>query len=177
MERMLDMKKRLTVMTILAIAAAMVSSVVIANLSPGTKAPNFTLRTLDGKSFTLKNCFKKPPKVVLVDIWATWCPPCRAEIPYIINLQKKYAKKAVVIVGIATDPKKETVKSFVKKMKINYTICLDPNAKTVGDSYDVKSIPATYIIDKKGVIRFAHRGFGGSDDAADMDREIASLLK
>jgi len=171
------MKRRLTVMTILAVVAAMVSSVVIANLSPGTSAPDFTLPTLDGKSFTLKDCFKQPPKVVLLDIWATWCPPCRTEIPYIINLQKKYGGKGVVIVGVATDSDKAVVKSFAKKLGINYTICHDPKAKAIGKSYDVQSIPATYIIDKKGVIRYAHRGFGGASDAAKMDKEIASLLK
>jgi peroxiredoxin len=173
----LTVKIRSATVVALVVVAALVSSAVIANLSAGTKAPNFTLPKLDGKSFTLRDCFKKPGKVVLLDIWATWCGPCRAEIPYIINLQKKYAKKPVAIVGVSIDDKKETVKSFVKKMKINYTICHDPNAETVGKPYDVRSIPATYIIDKKGVIRFPHRGFGGPDDAANMDREIASLLK
>jgi len=171
------MKTKSITVVALVVLAGLVSSAVIANLSAGTKAPNFSLPKLDGKTFTLKDNFKQPGKVVLLDIWATWCGPCGSEIPYLIDLQKKYAGKPVTIVGVAIDEKKETVQSFVKNMKINYTICHDPNAKAVGKSYDVQSIPATYIIDKKGVIRFAHRGFGGAGDVANMEREIASLLK
>jgi len=157
--------------------ALLVSSAVIANLRAGTKAPNFSLPKLDGKTFTLADSFKKPGKVVLLDIWATWCGPCRAEIPYIIKLQKKYAGKGVVIVGVAIDDSKDDVKSFVKDEKVNYTIVHDPKAKSVGKSYQVEGIPATYIIDKKGVIRYVHSGFSGAEDAASMDKEIASLLK
>ena len=171
------MKSRSLTFVLLIVLVALVSSAVVANLRVGTKAPTFTVPTIDGKSFTLKDCFKKPGKVVLLDIWATWCPPCRMEIPHLINLQKKYANKGVVFVGVAIDADKGDVKSFAKKQKINYTVCHDPNAKTVGKSYQVQGIPATYIIDKKGVIRNVHSGFGGAEDAAKMDKEIASLLK
>jgi cytochrome c biogenesis protein CcmG, thiol:disulfide interchange protein DsbE len=170
-------KRRSVTVIVLAVLAALVSSAVIANLSAGTKAPNFTLPKLDGKTFTLKDCFKQPGKVVLLDIWATWCGPCRAEIPFIIKLQKKYGAKKVLIVGVAIDADKADVKSFAKQQNMNYTICHDPNAKTVGKSYEVRGIPATYVIDKKGVIRYVHEGFGGAEDAASMDKEIASLLK
>jgi len=171
------MRRRVLIVALLVVAAALVSSAVIANLSAGTRAPNFTLPTLDARSFTLANCFKQRGKVVLLDIWATWCPPCRAEIPFIINLQKKYAKKGVMIVGVAIDEKKADVSAFVTKMGINYTICLDPNGQAISGKYQVRGIPATYVIDKKGVIRFVHSGFGGAADMAKMDREIASLLK
>jgi DsbE subfamily thiol:disulfide oxidoreductase len=171
------MKRRLVIVALLAVAAVLVASVVYANLSAGTKAPNFTLQTLDGKSFILADNFKQPGKVVVLDIWATWCPPCRAEIPFVINLQKKYGSKGVVIVGVAVDQQKSDVSAFVKKMGINYTICPDLRGGVVGDKYGIRTIPVTYIIDKKGVIRFVHSGFGGADDAAKMDKEIASLLK
>jgi len=171
------MRRRLLIVAMLVVAAALVSSAVIANLSAGTKAPNFTLQTLDGKTFILENCFKKPAKVVVLDIWATWCPPCRAEIPFIIKMQKKYATKGVMIVGVAIDEQKATVSAFVKKMGINYTICPDANGQTISGKYQVQGIPATYVIDKKGVIRFVHSGFGGEADMAKLNREIASLLK
>lgn len=171
------MKRRLLVVALFAIAAALISSAVIANLSAGAKAPSFTLQALDGKTFVLDSNFKAPGKVVVLDIWATWCPPCRAEIPFVIGLQKKYAKKAVTIVGVAIDQRKSDVDPFVKKMGINYTICSDPSAQAVGDKYQVRGIPATYVIDKKGVIRFVHDGFRGAADMAKLDKEIASLLK
>jgi len=159
------------------------ASAVIAELSPGTKAPDFTLPKLDGSKFTLSTCFKKAPKkVVLLDIWATWCPPCRSEIPFLIKLQKTFAGKDVVIVGVSVDRSKDEVVKFVKEQKINYTILHDPSAKTVGAPYKVTGIPATYIIDKKGVIRYAEVGFPrdeeqGRQKAAEMERQIKSLLK
>lgn len=171
------MKNRLFVIALVAVAAVLVSSAVIANLSAGTKAPNFSLTALDGKKFELQSNFKQPGKVVLLDIWATWCGPCRGEIPFLVKLSTKYADKDVVFVGVAIDQQKSTVADFARKQKINYTIVHDPNAATVGGKYGVRGIPATYIIDKKGVIRFAHSGFGGESDAAAMDKEIASLLK
>ncbi len=170
------MKNKLFVMALAVAVAVIVSSAVIANLSVGAKAPNFTLKTIDGKSFTLQNNFKQG-KVVLLDIWATWCPPCRAEIPYLVDLHKKYSGKNVTFVGVAIDQSKSDVADFVKKNKINYTICSDPSGATVGDKYQVKGIPATYIIDKKGVIRSVHSGFAGKSEIDRMDKEIASLLK
>jgi peroxiredoxin len=166
------MKTRVLVIVLIGLAVLVVSSVLLADLSPGTKAPSFTLPTLDGKTFTLK----QPGKVVVMDIWATWCPPCRAEIPYVIRLSKKYAGKDVVIVGVSVDQRKGDVSGFAKDKGVNYTIALDPGGQTLGGPYQLRGIPATYIIDKKGVIRYVHSGFGGASDAEKMDREVAMLL-
>ncbi|MGI6296298.1 MAG: TlpA family protein disulfide reductase [Armatimonadota bacterium] len=171
------MIKKLFIALVVVAVVASISAVAYANLKVGTKAPDFSLKDLDGKTFTLADNFKAPGKVVLLDIWATWCPPCRAEIPHLIKLQTKYKDKPVVIVGVAVDERKTDVESFAKKNKINYVVCPDERGKAIGDKYSVRGIPATYIIDKKGVIRYVHSGFGGADDAAKMDKEIASLLK
>lgn len=141
---MFSRRHRFVLLALVAIALA--TSAVIAELSPGTKAPDFTLPTLSGGKFTLSNCFSKTPKkVVLLDIWATWCPPCRSEIPFLVQLQKTFKDKNVVIVGVAIDKGKDEVAKFAKEYKINYTIALDPNAKTTGEKYKVVAIPATYI--------------------------------
>lgn len=169
--------KRTLLMAVLVVGLVIISSAVIANLNTGVRAPNFTLPTLDGKTFTLADYSKSPGKVVVVDIWATWCPPCRAEIPYLVKMNKKFAEKPVKIVGIAIDQGKPEISSFVKSQKIDYIIGLDPNAAVIGDSYKVGGIPATYIIDKKGVIRYVHSGFGGASDMAAMEKEILLLLK
>ena len=173
--------RRFTVAVIALIAVTVLASLVYADLSTGVKAPGFTLPTLNGKSITLASCFAKEPRVVVLDIWATWCPPCRAEIPYLVKLSKKYSDKGLTIVGVALDQRKSDVTAFVKNQKINYTIALDPNAETVGSKYEVKGIPATYVIDKQGVVRYVHSGFPRSPDegkkeAAKIESEVKTLL-
>ncbi len=172
--------RRIKVLAI-ALTLAIAATVAYADLSAGTKAPSFTLPTIDGKTFTLSNCFKSPPKVVVLDIWATWCPPCRAEIPHLIALQNKFKNQNVTIVGVALDAEKSTVVDFAKQQKINYTIAFDPNADKIGKLYQVRGIPATYVIDKTGVIRYTHSGFPRNADeakqaAADLEKEIRTLL-
>jgi len=174
-------KRRFRLPLIAVVVAAVVASIVYADLAAGTKAPNFSLPTIDGKTFTLSSCFVKPGKVVLLDIWATWCPPCRAEIPFLIGLQKKFKGKDVVIVGVSVDEKKSDVVDFVKKQGINYTIAHDSRGQKIGQPYQVRGIPATYVIDKKGIIRYPHSGFprdpaAGKEEASRLEREINALL-
>ncbi len=162
-------------------AAAIFATMAFANLSTGVKAPIFSLPTLDGKTFILADNFKNAGKVVVLDIWATWCPPCRAEIPQLIDLQKKLKGKDVTFAGVALDDEKGAVADFAKSQGINYTIALDPSGNKLGRSYKIEGIPATYIIDKKGVIRYTHSGFPKDKDeakkeAADIEREIRTLL-
>jgi peroxiredoxin len=118
---------------------------------------------------------------VVLDLWATWCPPCRAEIPQLIDLQKKFKGKAVMIVGVSLDDTKSKAVDFAKAQGINYTVAHDPRGAKVGGLYQIKGIPATYVIDKKGVIRYAHSGFprdpqAGKEEAALIAREINTLL-
>lgn len=185
------MKYRRNISTILAailtVAAVSVFTAVsataaYAQLSAGTKAPDFTLPTLSGETFTLSKCFGDNPSVVVLDIWATWCPPCRAEIPYLIDLQTKYQeKKNVQIVGVSIDQDKNKVADFAKSQAINYTVVLDSGGSKVGSSYKVLGIPTTYIIDKKGVIRYVHGGFPREQseqkkEIAKVESEIKTLL-
>ncbi len=173
--------RRIRLALIAAVVATIAASVVLADLATGTKAPNFSLPTLDGKIFTLSTCFARPQKVVLLDIWATWCPPCRSEIPFLIELQKKFKDKGVVIVGVSVDAEKSKVVDFARDQKINYTVAHDARGQKVVQPYQVRAIPATYVIDKKGVIRHAHAGFPrdqeqGKEAATGLEREIKALL-
>lgn len=154
------------------------ASVVFAVLGAGMKAPDFTLPTLDGKTYTLSEAFTKPGKVVVLDLWATWCPPCRAEIPFLVRLHKDYSGKGAIVVGVAIDPEKDRgkVEDFARQHKINYTVPLDPGGQKTAAAYKVRGIPATFIIDRKGVIRYAHVGFSGEEDAAKIESEVKKLL-
>lgn len=167
-------KTRLLALLITVVAVAVATSLVFADLKAGVKAPSFSLPTLEGKTFTLSSCFEKPAKPVLMDVWATWCGPCKREIPYLVELHKNY-KDEVVFVGVSVDTDKEAVKRFVSSAGIKYTIALDPKASRIGSSYEVEGYPTLYLIDKQGVVRYVHAGFYSDKDA--QKREIARLEK
>jgi thiol-disulfide isomerase/thioredoxin len=113
------------------------------------KAPDFTLTSVSGEDVSLSD-FKG--KVVIIDFWATWCPPCRKGIPDLISLQKEY-KDNVAVIGISLDREntKAGVPDFVNKMGINYPIVYF-NDKVIIDFGGVSAIPTTFIIDQKGNI-------------------------
>ena len=112
-------------------------------------------------------------KVVIVDLWATWCPPCRKEIPGFINLYNKYQGKGVEILGIAFDENgTEVVPPFIKKMGINYPVYLDGG--DIAQSYDLQAYPTTVIYGKDGKVANKHIGFIAEKE---FDDEIGELLK
>jgi cytochrome c biogenesis protein CcmG/thiol:disulfide interchange protein DsbE len=118
-------------------------------------APNFSLKTNNGKAIELKGF---AGKVVVVNFWATWCGPCRAEIPAMLQVYQKYKDKGLEIVGISLDDGGWTVVNpFVEKMKIVYPVVLG-SQKVVSDFGGFDGIPMTFIVDKKGNIIARHLG-------------------
>ena len=123
------------------------------------KAPDFKLATLDGSEFMLSDF---NGKVVMLNFWGTWCPPCRKEIPDLINLQNKYGKDGLEIVGITlSSGSASEIKKFVDDKNINYTVLTDMgNSETqqVTMQYSqaigsqISSIPTTLVIDREGYI-------------------------
>ncbi len=133
-------------------------------------APDWQLKDLDGKAVKLSD-FKG--KVVILNFWATWCPPCRREIPDFVALQKQYADKGLVIVGVWMDEGgAEVVKPFVKKMGINYPVIMG-DQKTAAAYGGIQVVPTTFIIDKTGKIAAQHEG---GADRATFEAEIKPLL-
>ena len=122
------------------------------------KAKDFSLKGLDGKEYKLSN-FRG--KVVVLDFWATWCPPCRASLPFFENIHKKYKDKGLVVVGVSVDMSDRVVKKFVESKGLTYLILLDKD-NLVSDLYNVFSIPTTIIIDKNGNIVTKKVGFNKS---------------
>ena len=130
-----------------------------ANSSPA--APDFSLSDLSGQMISLK---EHRGQVVLLDFWATWCPPCRLSIPELVALQEKYKDKGFVVIGVSLDdPAQFTdayLQSFMEKNKINYKV-LRFNKKVLVDyfAFESPAIPTMFIIDRKGRIRDKIVGF------------------
>jgi len=135
------------------------------------KAPNFVLKTGDGKTYEL---VQSKGKVVIVNFWATWCGPCRKEIPDFIEFYKKYKDQGVEIVGVSLDKDGwEKVNPFVKQNNINYPVVLD-NGKVAATFGKIQFIPTTFIIDPNGNIVDQHTGVMTK---AMLEAKIKPLLK
>lgn len=143
----------------------------IVSLSSDKKAADFKLKTLEGKEIKLSDY---RGKIVIVDFWATWCPPCRKGIPDLISLQEEY-KKDLVVIGISLDQQNtiKDLKPFIENYKINYPVVLG-DEKVVKDYGGINAIPTSFIIDQKGNIVDSHVGLVPKTVYAD---QIKSLLK
>jgi len=112
-------------------------------------APDFTLTDLDGSTVSLKD-FRG--QVVFLNFWATWCGPCRAEMPDIETLHRKYRDRGVIVLGVDLRETRETVRAFVEEGGYTWTFLLDTTGG-VGTRYGVRGIPSSFFVDRQGVIR------------------------
>jgi len=146
----------------------------------GQQAANFTLQDLNGKEVSLASYKGKP---LVVDFWATWCGPCKIEIPWLEKLQDQYANQGLAIIGISADDldkddpaklftEKREISDFATKMHINYPVLLDADA--IADSYGgVDSLPTTFFIDRTGKIVASTVGLASRDEIeADIQKAI-----
>ena len=120
----------------------------------GEPAPDFILKDTDGNEVRLSDF---EGRVLIVDFWATWCGPCREEIPTYVALQSQYASKGFTMIGISTDEDPKIVRSFAKEYKINYP-SLMADRKVRQEYGGIPAIPTTFVIDKKGIIRYRYVG-------------------
>ncbi|UCE79531.1 MAG: TlpA family protein disulfide reductase [Nitrospiraceae bacterium] len=139
----------------------------------GLPAPNFTLSDINGRDVSLSD-FRG--KVVLLEFWATWCPPCIESVPELIMLQERYKEKGFTIVAISLDKgadKNSMVAAFSDKFKINYPILFaDEN---IIDSYQIISIPTSVILDRDGVVIHIYSSYG-MDFEDHLSKEIEKVL-
>jgi len=147
-------------------AAGETNRVASARLAPGWELTDLAGKTVHSADFK--------GKVVILDFWATWCPPCRAEIPDFIKLQNKYSAQGLAIVGVSVDQATlKTVKAFAEKNGINYPIVLTD--KTIEDAFGgIDGLPTTFIIDRAGCIVKQHLGF---TPPATIEKEVQTLLE
>jgi len=133
---------------------------------------NFKLKDTNGKEIELAS-FKDPNKVVLLNFWATWCGPCKAEIPGFVELQEKYKDK-LTIIGYSVDDTAELAKKYAAEYKMNYPIVLGEGREDVQDAYGpIWGIPASFIISKDGKVCRKHMGIAPK---AVFEKEIVALM-
>jgi thiol-disulfide isomerase/thioredoxin len=132
---------------------------------------NFTMKDIAGKEVSLSE-FKG--KVLLIDFWATWCGPCKGEIPHFIEFQDKYGKDGLQIVGISVDDPVDKLEPYARDMKMNYPILQGLGRDDVQDAFGpILGIPVSVMISRDAKICATHTGLTGKDI---FEREIKALL-
>jgi len=140
----------------------------VSNVSKKAPAPNFTLQSIDGKTVSLSD-FKG--KMVFLDFWASWCPPCRMSIPAVEDLNAKFLdREDIVVIGINVGENKDAVASFAKQNNMSYLVLLSND--DVLSKYSITSIPRFVIIDKDGLIVGSWSGY-----SKDLEDEWIRILE
>ncbi len=138
----------------------------------GQPAPDFTLSSVKGDKVSLADFKDKKP--VLLVFWATWCRPCRQEMPTLIKLHREFGDKGLAVVSVSTDGKMETLKSFLESNPLPYPILHDATGE-VSRSYFAGGIPYTVLIDESGKVVKTWRGWGGEEEEREIRAELAGL--
>jgi thiol-disulfide isomerase/thioredoxin len=132
---------------------------------------DFTLKDVEGKDVALAS-FKG--KVVVLDFWATWCGPCKVEIPHFIEFQQKYGAKGLQVVGISVDDPVDKLAPYVKEMGMNYPVLQGLGHDEVQDAFGpILGIPVSVMISRDGKVCATHTGLTGKDV---FEQEINALL-
>jgi thiol-disulfide isomerase/thioredoxin len=123
-------------------------------------APNFTLKSLGGKNLKLS---EMTGNVVLINFWASWCGPCREEMPLLNALHKKYAPLGFTVLGVNVEEDVDGARRFLKNVPVDFPILLD-NTNKVSKQYKVVAMPTTVVVDRDGNMRYLHEGYKPGDE-------------
>ncbi len=137
-----------------------------------TAAPDFTLKSRDGKNVRLSDL---RGQVVLLNFWASWCGPCRQEMPILDEIHNKYKSLGFSVLGVNLDAKSSKAISYLKDTPVSFPVLYDPKGE-VSSQYGVQAMPSTVIIDKDGNVRHLHEGYkSGYED--DYRKQIKALMR
>ena len=132
---------------------------------------DFTLKDVNGKDVRLADFKGKP---LVINFWATWCGPCKLEVPFFVDLAQKYKAQGLTIVGISTDDTPEDIRAFATEYKINYPLLVGNGREDVQDAFGpLWGIPVSVIVGRDGKIAVKHSGIGTKEQ---FEREIVALL-
>ncbi len=148
------------------------SALAQAAVTPQSAAPDFTLKRVDGPNLRLQ---EQRGQVVLVNFWATWCGPCRQEMPHLNRLYDKYRASGFTLLGVNIDDDPKQAVQTAARLGLRFPVLLDAD-KAVTRLYDLGSMPATVLIDRDGRVRYLHRGYREGMEEA-YERQIRELVK
>ncbi len=123
-------------------------------------APNFTLKELSGKNLKLS---EMAGNVVLINFWASWCGPCREEMPLLNDLHNKYEPLGFTVLGVNVEEDAKNARGFLKNFPVDFPVLLD-NKNTVSKQYNVIAMPTTVVVDRDGNVRYLHKGYKAGDE-------------
>ena len=138
----------------------------------GSQVPDCVLSSVtDAQRHTLRQFHGK---VLYVDFWASWCPPCAQSFPFLNELNQDFKDKDLQVIGIGMDQAPEDTKAFLAKYPADFAVMADIDEKCAKD-FDVKAMPSSYLVDRKGIVRHVHLGFR-SGDAKELRALVEQLL-
>ena len=143
----------------------------VARAAAPAPAPDFTLPARDGGTVRLSDL---RGQVVMINFWATWCGPCRQEMPLLQQIQAKYEPLGFTLVGINVEPDSAAAMTWLKQVSVSFPILFDQK-NVVAEQFGVQGMPSSVFVDRAGNVRYVHRGYQPGDEAkyADMVRSLA----
>ena len=139
---------------------------------PAPPAPDFTLPARDGGEVRLSEL---KGQVVMINFWATWCGPCRQEIPLLQQIHAKYEPLGFTMLGVNVEPDSAAAQNWLKDMPVSFPIVFDRKSE-VSSSFGVEAMPSSVLIDREGRVRHVHRGYKPGDEAVYADL-VRGLVK
>jgi len=166
------MKTIIRLLALTALTAVASLTAAAAALQTGAPAPAFQLNSNSGKPVALAD-FRG--QIVLLNFWASWCGPCRQEMPILEQLNRQYHGKGVTLLGINVEPDSAAAVNWLKATPVTFPILFDTDSK-VSNLYEVAGMPNTVIIDRKGQVRYIHRGYAAGAEN-DYLNQIRALIR
>ena len=140
--------------------AVLPAGALAADIAPGADAPGFQLNSSLGKPVSLSDL---KGQVVLINFWASWCGPCRQEMPILNQLFQSYQAAGFTLIGVNVEPNAADAQKFLKATPVSFPILFDPTS-AVSMLYQVSGMPSTVIVDRNGKIRYVHHGYKPGDE-------------
>jgi peroxiredoxin len=156
----------------LGLALVLACGAAAAALVPQAAAPDFTLRTLGGPNLRLA---EQRGRVVMVNFWATWCGPCKQEMPQLNRLYDKYRDAGFLLLGVNIDEDPARAAAVAARLDLRFPVLLDAD-KSVSRAYDLGTMPSTVLIDRDGRVRYVHKGYRDGYETT-YETQIRELLR